>query len=105
MRLVGQRLQGVAQRSGCRFREKALKITALRVGRRDPERRDARGHGEAGDGDAKQAIHEPARRGQVGTGVSVGRRRDRPQAEEVQVLARVTPVRGNAAEKVELRPR
>ena len=105
VRLVGQRLQGVTQRSGPRLGEKALEIAPLRPGRRDPERSDTRGGSEAGGSDAEQAIHEPARRGQLCTGVSIVRRRDRPQTEQVQVLARLTAVRRGATKKVELRPR
>ena len=105
VRLVGQRLQGVTQRSGPRLGEKALEIAPLRPGRRDPERSDTRGGSEAGGSDAEQTIHEPARRGQFRTGVSVVRSRDRPQTEQVQVLARLTAVRRGTAKKVELRPR
>ena len=50
------------------------------------------GDGEAGGGHSEQAIHEAARSRQFSTGVSVGHRRDRPQTEQVQVLAGVPPV-------------
>ena len=103
--MVGERLQGVAQRSGRRFRDEAFQVAALFTRRGDAERRYARRDCEAGGGDAEQAIHEAARRSQLPTDVSVGRRRDRPQTEQVQVLAGVPPVRSNPAEKVELRPR
>ena len=58
-----------------RKRSRSRRCVAVR---RDPERRDARGDGKPSSGDAEQAIHEPARRGQLCPGISVSRRRDRP---------------------------